>query len=90
MRGVRITLWIVPILVGCATTSDVGQVKEVAPGTYRVGVARGSLFGGTEATNAAVDQAGQYCHSKGQKLIILPNPGKDVTFRCGEKAVPGE
>ena len=94
MRGVRITLWIVPILVGCATTSDVGQVKEVAPGTYKVGVARGSssvLFGGgTEATNAAVDQAGQYCHSKGQKLIILPNPGKDVTFRCGEKAVPGE
>jgi hypothetical protein len=68
-------------------------VKEVAPGTYKVGVARGSssvLFGGTEATNAAVDQAGQYCHSNGQKLIILPNPGKDVTFRCGEKAVPGE
>ena len=93
MRGVCIPLWIVPILVGCATTSDVGQVKEVAPGTYKVGVARGSssvLFGGTEATNAAVDQAGQYCHSKGQKLIILPDPGKDVTFRCGEKAVPGE
>jgi hypothetical protein len=93
MRGVCITLWIVPILVGCATTSDLGQVKEVEPGTYKVGVARGSssvLFGGTEATTVAVDQAGQYCHSKGQKLIILPDPGKDVTFRCGEKAVPGE
>src|SRR4051812_5942943 len=73
----RIPAWSVvflPILVGCATTtSEVGQVKEVAPGTYRIGVAGGGsvLFGSHEAANAAVDQAGQYCHSKGQKLIIL-------------------
>jgi hypothetical protein len=86
----HLVLWIVPILAGCATTtSDVGQVKEVAPGTYRIGVARGGssvlIGGGTEATNAAVEQAGQYCHSKGQKLIILYTPDKDITFRCGEK-----
>jgi hypothetical protein len=85
----HLVLWIVPILAGCATTtSDVGQVKEVAPGIYWIGVGRGVgssvlIGGGTEAVNAAVEQAGQYCHSKGQKLVILS--GKDVTFRCGEK-----
>jgi hypothetical protein len=84
-----------PILVGCATTStsDVGQVREVAPGTYKIGVAGGAgsvVFGSHEAADAAVSQAGQYCHSKGQKLVILPNRDRDVLFRCGEKVTPGE
>jgi hypothetical protein len=93
MRGVRITLWIVPILAGCATTSDVGQVKEVSPGTYSIGLARGSssvVFGGTEGAKDAVAQAGQFCHEKGQKLVILPNAGRDVTFQCGDKLKPNE
>ena len=79
-------LTLLPILPGCATSS-VGQVREVAPGTYKIGVARGanSVVIGNEATNAAVSQAGQYCHAKGQKLVIVPDPGRDVVFRCGER-----
>jgi cysteine sulfinate desulfinase/cysteine desulfurase-like protein len=78
-----------PILLGCAT-SNVGQVHEVAAGTYKIGVGRGAnsvVFakGATDATNAAVSQAGQYCHAKGQKLIIVPDTGRDVVFRCGER-----
>jgi hypothetical protein len=90
----RVIFWIaasLPVFAGCATRSDVGQVKEVAPGTYRIGVARGGsllIGGGTEAANAAVEQAGQYCHSKGQKLVVLYTPDKDITFRCG--GTPGE
>ena len=77
-------------LVGCATSSTsstIGQVQEVAPGTYSIGVSRSSsvMFGGTEGVKAAVDEAGKYCHSKGQKLVILPTKDKDVTFQCGEK-----
>ena len=83
-----------PILMGCATTttSDIGEVREVAAGTYKIGVGRSgsTLFGSSEAANAAVDQAGKYCHAKGQKLIIVPTAGRDVTFRCGEKVSPGE
>jgi hypothetical protein len=94
MSTARLLLAFLPALVGCATTSsDVGQVREVAPGTYKVGVARGTssvVFGGTEAVNAAVDQAGKYCHAKGQKLVILPIKDKDVTFRCGEQVMPGQ
>jgi len=80
-------LALLPILLGCAT-SNVGQVREVAPGTYKIGVARGanSVVIGNEATNAAVSQAGQYCHAQGQKLVIVPDAGRDVVFRCGEKA----
>ncbi len=93
MRATWTALWIVPVLAGCATTSDVGQVKEVSPGTYSIAVARGSsstVFGGTEGAKDAVSQAGQYCHAKGQKLVIQPNQGKDVTFSCGDKLKPDE
>ena len=74
------------VLAGCAT-GDVGQVKEVGPGTYKIGTgAAGNsvLIGGNDANNAAVEQAGEYCHAKGQKLVIVPSQGKDVTFRCGD------
>jgi len=91
----HLILGIVPILAGCATTTtaEVGQVREVAPGTYKIGVASGAgstLFRSHEAADAAIDQAGQYCHSKGQKLLILPTRDKDVAFRCGENVSPGE
>jgi len=93
MRGVHIALWVLPILAGCATTSDSGGgVKELSPGTYSIGVSRSSsvMFGGTEGVKAAVDEAGKYCHSKGQKLVILPTKGNEVTFQCGEKVTPGQ
>jgi hypothetical protein len=82
------------LLVSCATTtSDIGQVREVAPGTYKIGVSGGAgsvVFRSHEAADAAVGQAGQYCHAKGQKLVIVPTTGRDVIFRCGEKTTPGE
>ena len=77
---------LVLVLAGCAT-GNVGQVKEVGSGTYKIGTgAAGNsvLIGGNDATNSAVEQAGQYCHAKGQKLVIVPTQGKDVTFRCGD------
>ena len=88
-----LAVWIVLVLAACATTSDVGKVKEIEAGTYRIGVgAAGNsvLIAGNEATNAAVEQAGQYCRAKGQKLIIVPSQGRDVTFRCGDATRPGE
>ena len=85
----RLFLVLLPILSDCATTtSDGGQVREIPPGIYKVGVARAGssvVFGGTEAINTAIDQAGQFCHVKEQKLVIVPTRDKDVTFRCGEK-----
>jgi hypothetical protein len=88
-----LAVWIVLVLAACATTSDVGKVKEIEAGTYRIGVgAAGNsvLIAGNEATNAAVEQAGQYCRAKGQKLIIVPSQGRDITFRCGDATKPGE
>ena len=84
---------IVFVLAGCSSTTDAGQVKEIEPGTYKIGVGAGGnsvLIGGNDATNAAVDQAGQYCHAKGQKLVIVPQPGRDVTFRCGDAVKTSE
>jgi hypothetical protein len=50
MASTRLILLPLPILSGCATTTfDVAQVRELAPGTYKVGVVGvGSsvLFGG--------------------------------------------
>jgi len=80
---------LVLVLAGCAT-AGVGEVKEVAPGTYKIGTGAGGnsvLIGGHDATDAAVEQAGQYCHAKGQKLVVLPTQGKDVTFHCADPAV---
>jgi hypothetical protein len=95
MRPTRpFILYSIVFLAGCATTtSDVGQVREVAPGTYKIGVGGGAasaVFGSHEAADAAVAQAGQYCPAKGQKLVIVPTAGRDVVFRCGEKTTPGE
>jgi len=76
-----------PLLVGCATastSSTVGEVQEVAPGTYKIGVGH-TVRIGHEMEDEAVSKAGQYCHAKGQKLVIVPTKDKDVTFQCGEK-----
>ena len=90
MANARLLLALLPALVGCATTSsDVGQVREVAPGTYKIGVAHSVTIGHNEE-DAAVRQAGEYCHAKGQKLVIVPSKDRDVTFRCGEQVVPGQ
>jgi hypothetical protein len=89
MANARLLLALLPAFAGCATTSsDVGQVQEVAPGTSKIGVAH-SVTIGHDAKDAAVRQAGQYCHAKGQKLVIVRTKERDVTFRCGEQVMAG-
>jgi hypothetical protein len=94
MINLRLVVCMVLGLAGCATSGvPVGKVTEVDPGTYKIGVGAGGnsvLVGGNDATNAAVEQAGQYCREKGQKLIIVPTTGRDVTFHCGEAIKPDE
>ncbi len=76
-------------LDGCASAT-VGQVQEAQaePGTYTIGVSRGSgLVSDTnKALSAAVDKAGAYCHAKGQKLQLKNAVGSNIVFRC----VPGD
>jgi hypothetical protein len=84
MGDARIILWIVaclPVFSGCATTKT-GQVQEVEPGTYTIGY--GTSYGTTQDTamNDAVGKAGEYCHSRGQKLFVVPNTGNEIRFRC--------
>ena len=87
MGNARIALGLaayLPIVTGCATTTG-GQVQEIAPGTYSIGVSGSGyvLTQGSGAIMAAVNKAGDYCHSKGQKLFVLPNAAsKEVRFRC--------
>src|SRR5262249_5767080 len=74
MASARILLALLPAVEGCATTStspDVEQVQEVSPGTYKIGIAH-TVRMGHDMENEAVSKAGQYCHAKGQKLIIVP------------------
>jgi hypothetical protein len=73
MAKARFLLPFLSTLVGCATTSssDVGQVREVAPGKYAIAVGsnaslKKTLFQSNEGTEEAVSQAGQFCHAKGQ------------------------
>jgi hypothetical protein len=86
MGNARIALAVVACLTtftGCASSTSVGEVKDIGQGNYRISVGRSSILShGTEASNAAVDKAGEYCHSKGQKVEILLSPGNDVTFHC--------
>ena len=87
MGDARIALGILaclPIFAGCATTTG-GQVQEVEPGTYSIGVVGSGyiLTQGAEAIKEAVSKAGEYCHAKGQKLLVLPNSASnEVRFRC--------
>ena len=83
-------LALVPVLPGCATTSTTqpGQVQEAGPGTYKVGIAH-TVYVGHDKEYEAVCVAGQYCHAKGQKLVVVPTHDKDaVTFRCESTSEP--
>jgi hypothetical protein len=76
----RITLAIAACLTmlatGCATTS-VGQVQEIAPDTYSIGISinrhgLGVSSQETKAMNDAIGKAGEYCHSKQRTVSITP------------------
>jgi hypothetical protein len=91
MGNVRITLGVAVCLTtfvtGCLTSgAPVGQVQEVGPGIYSIGVSGSHGLGGMSrektVLEAAVDKAGEYCHSKGQKLLITNATASVITFRC--------
>jgi hypothetical protein len=73
MGNVRNTLGITACLTipagGCTSSGRAGQVREVGPGLYSIGVSggvAGGLSGKEKAVFAAVDKAGERCRSKGQ------------------------
>jgi hypothetical protein len=81
MGNILLTLGI----VGTGCTSQVGEVKEVGPGTYSIGVSRalgGGMLQGNEALKATVDKAGEHCHAKGQKLSNARAVDNKIIFRC--------
>jgi hypothetical protein len=88
---VLLLLALVPVLAGCATTSTTqpGQVQEVGPGTYKVGIGH-TVRVGYEKEYEAISVAGQYCHAKGQKLVVVPthDDTNAVTFRCESSSEP--
>ena len=81
---------------GCATSSrnqpqHVAQhVEEIQPGTYSIGINRSSktLFSSNDKVtiDEAVDKAGDYCHSKGQNLLVKTAVANSIVFQC----VPGD
>jgi hypothetical protein len=88
-NNIRLTLGIVAYLTtlgtGCTSSGQVGEVKEVGPGTYSIGVSRalgGGILQGDEALKATVDKAGEHCRAKGQKYVHKSAVGNRVTFGC--------
>ena len=89
MGKIRLTLGVVAYLTtlgtGCTSSGQVGEVKEVGPGSYSIGVSRGlggSILKGNEALKATVDKAGEHCHAKGQKLSNARAVDNSIIFRC--------
>ena len=87
MENVHITLGLAVCLTAfataCASSGKVGEVQDVGGGTYSIGVSRslGGMSQNNDALKAAVDKAGEYCHSKGQKLQVTA-AASNITFRC--------
>ncbi|HET7852366.1 MAG TPA: hypothetical protein VFK91_06450, partial [Methyloceanibacter sp.] len=71
------------VLPGCGKTT-VGSVQELEMGTYSIGVSRtaGIATDANKALSAAVDKAGEFCHTKGQKFMLKSAVGSTVVFRC--------
>jgi len=66
-------------------------VQDVGGGNYSIGVNRSSIGGmsqNIDALKTAVDKAGEYCHSKGQKLQVSSSASNNITFRCSSEAMP--
>src|SRR3954451_18229992 len=80
-----IGLCLLTLATGCATTSA-GQVQEVSPGIYSVGVTRTyGITDKTKALEAAVNKAWKYCHAKGETCSATPSSENQsaLMFRCG-------
>jgi len=71
---------VVGLSPGCATSAT-GQVQELEPGTYSVGISRTTSYlaeGEQGDRLPAVDKAGAHCHAKGQKFMLKSAVGKTV------------
>jgi hypothetical protein len=71
-------------LAGGCSKATPGQVQEVEPGTYSIGVSRTSSYitESDKAIATAVDKAGAHCHAKGQKFMLKSAVGMNIVFRC--------
>ena len=74
---------------GCTTSSkEAGQVQELEPGTYSVGLSRTATSGILSSTtakteiDAATARAGEFCHAKGQKYVHKAVVGNRIVFKC--------
>ena len=83
------TVLILGIALGlacCATSRGAQQVQKVEPGTYSIGINRGSTTllssSDTNTIDEAVDKAGEYCHSKVQKLSVKTAADTSIVFHC--------
>lgn len=66
---------------------QVQQVHETEPGTYSINVIQSHGFGAAsrqeKAMTDAIGKAGDYCHAKEQKLLIVPTASQTfITFHC--------
>jgi hypothetical protein len=77
-------------LAGCTASSSSDQVRDMGDGTYIVGVRSKALTEQAQAVGDAVRKAGEFCHTRGQKVQVVTNTGEpDVQFRCvGGIAMP--
>lgn len=90
MGDVRIILGVaaglVTLATDCASRGQVGQVQNVGPGTYSIGVSQSHRLGASsqdkKVMDAAIDKAGAHCHTKGQKLLVTTAVGNTITFHC--------
>jgi hypothetical protein len=91
MTDVRIALGFATCLAtfatGCVTPAvKVGEVQEVDSGSYSMSFSVPPGFGDARrkerAIADAINKAGEYCHSKGQKLSHTRAVGNSVSFRC--------
>ena len=85
---IRAYIVCIALVIGGCATSAAGPVKELEPGTYQIGVSSSNSYvnGETEALSAAVEAAGEYCRAKGQRILIVPTQGREVTFHCRDLA----
>jgi hypothetical protein len=90
MRTLLILGFVVAGLSGGCTTSskEAGQVQELEPGTYSVGLSRTATSGILSSTSAkteidaATARAGEFCHAKGQKYAHKAAVGNRIVFKC--------
>ena len=86
MDNVHITLGLAACLTAFATARFERQSGRGA-GCWRrhlqhwVSKTMGGMSQSADLLKAAVDKAGEYCHSKGQKLQVTSAESK-ITFRC--------